>query len=83
MWIALTSLEPFNIATIGLSTAVEKLVHPSIVTSAEVLELFRLVESFIQEVLLSCVHHIIGRSILGSHKKVLCGPTHVHTNRCW
>lgn len=46
MWVTLTSLESFTITSLGLAVAVEKVVHPSIVTSAEVLELFRHVASF-------------------------------------
>lgn len=45
LWISLTSSEAFKIATIGLTTAVEKLVHPPIITSTEILELLRLVAS--------------------------------------
>lgn len=49
MWIALKSLGDFTIAAFRLATAVEKLVHQTFVTSAEVLELFTLVASLCAE----------------------------------
>lgn len=45
MWIALKYLKDFTIAALRLPTAVEKLDHPSILTSAKVLELYRKVSS--------------------------------------
>lgn len=41
VWATLNSMEEFSIATLGLAAAVEELLQPSILTSSEVMEMFK------------------------------------------